>query len=486
MFIQAGRALTAGAPRTRAPGRAWPAPGEGEPEPLRWAASGAMALTGAASAPPRLAPGGVVTRADALLAALRAAAPDPARLPRDAGALLGERAALAGLRRNGRIAAGGRARLLCAADGWIAVQLARPDDVALLPAWLEVDPARFEGDPWPALAAAVRDRAAVPLVARARWMGLPAAAAGGGSAEGGAPGMDAKPPLAEARRAGDAPPSAAEARPADGAPPRVEAPPALRVTQAGTPRRRHAGPWRVLDLSSLWAGPLATHLLAGLGARVAKVESTARPDGARRGPAAFFDLLQAGKESVALDFRAPAGREQLRRLVAWADLVVESARPRALAQLGLDAEALLAEHPGLSWLSITGYGRPEPGGGWVAFGDDAAVAGGLVARDDDGAPLFCGDAIADPLAGLHAAWAALGALRAGGGRLLDVSLAGVAAEAAAGGVDPRACVVADAGGARVLCAGRSARVAEPRARRPAGRARDLGADTTALLREARA
>jgi crotonobetainyl-CoA:carnitine CoA-transferase CaiB-like acyl-CoA transferase len=233
----------------------------------------------------------------------------------------------------------------------------------------------------------------------------------------------------------------------------------------------------------LWAGPLATHLLAGLGARVVKVESCARPDGARRGPTPFFDLLNADKESVALDLRTPEGRETLRRLIAWADLVVESARPRALAQLGFDAEGLLAEHPGLSWLSITGYGRPEPGGGWVAFGDDAAAAGGLVATDEAGAPLFCGDAIADPLAGLHAAWAAACALRAGGGALLDVSLSGVAADAAAGGLDPRARVLSDGDGERVVHEGRSVTVASPRARRPAGRARALGADTAAVLRE---
>jgi crotonobetainyl-CoA:carnitine CoA-transferase CaiB-like acyl-CoA transferase len=237
----------------------------------------------------------------------------------------------------------------------------------------------------------------------------------------------------------------------------------------------------VIDLSSLWAGPLAAHLLAGLGARVVKVESPARPDGARLGPAAFFDLLNAGKENVALDLRTPAGRDRLRRLIGWADLVVESARPRGLAQLGVDAEALLAEHPGLSWLSITGYGRPDPGGAWVAFGDDAAVAGGLVARDPDGAPLFCGDALADPLTGLHAAWAAACALHAGGGALLDVSLCGVAADAGAGGLDPLARVVSD--GDRVVHMGRSASVASPRARRPAGRARALGADTAAVLRE---
>ncbi|HEX2485311.1 MAG TPA: CoA transferase [Myxococcota bacterium] len=439
------RTLTIGNPRDTAPASLPASASDGGREALRWAASGAMALTGHASGPPRLAPGRVVTRADALLDALRADAPDPARLPADAGALLGERAAIAGLARHGRTSAGGRARLLRTGDGWLALQLARPDDVALLPAWLETDAERFRGDPWPAVAAAVADRSAAPLVARARSMGLPAAPLGA---------------------------------PSDG-----DVPPALRVTRPGTPRRRHDGPWRVIDLSSLWAGPLATHLLAALGARVVKVESCARADGARRGPAPFLDLLNADKESAALDFGTSEGREALRRLVAWADLVVESARPRALAQLGFDAGALLAEHPGLAWLSITGYGRPDPGGGWAAFGDDAAVAGALVARDEDGAPLFCGDAIADPLAGLHAAGAAARALRGGGGALVDVSLCGVAADAAAGAVDPRVSVVCDGDGHRVVHEGGTVAVAPPRARRAAGPARALGADTAAVLRE---
>jgi hypothetical protein len=103
----------------------------------------------------------------------------------------------------------------------------------------------------------------------------------------------------------------------------------------------------VLDLSSLWAGPLCAHLLGLAGARVVKLESASRPDGARAGSAAFFDLLNAGKASVALDLSSRAGRDSLRRLIASSDIVIESARPRALRQLGIEAEALVAEVPGL-------------------------------------------------------------------------------------------------------------------------------------------
>jgi crotonobetainyl-CoA:carnitine CoA-transferase CaiB-like acyl-CoA transferase len=81
------------------------------------------------------------------------------------------------------------------------------------------------------------------------------------------------------------------------------------------------------------------------------------------------------------------------------------------------------------WISITGYGRAAPGRDWVAFGDDAAAAGGLVTWDDDG-PCFCADAIADPLSGLTAAAATLEALEGDDAVLLDVVMARVAARCA--------------------------------------------------------
>ena len=106
--------------------------------------------------------------------------------------------------------------------------------------------------------------------------------------------------------------------------------------------------------------------------------------------------------------------------------MIESSRPRGLAQLGIDAEALVGE--GLVWVSITGYGRREPEGNWIAYGDDASAASGLAAATGDpDAPLFCGDAIADPLTGLHAAVSALAHLRAGEGALLELALRDVTA-----------------------------------------------------------
>jgi crotonobetainyl-CoA:carnitine CoA-transferase CaiB-like acyl-CoA transferase len=84
-------------------------------------------------------------------------------------------------------------------------------------------------------------------------------------------------------------------------------------------------------------------------------------------------------------------------------------------------------------LSITGYGRRGPGADWIAFGDDAAVAGGLTATTNAGEPVFCGDAVADPVTGLFGAAAVLRSLAAGGGHLIDLALAGAAAAVARAG-----------------------------------------------------
>jgi hypothetical protein len=264
-------------------------------------------------------------------------------------------------------------RLYEALDGWVAVTLARPDDVELVPAWLGTS----------SVEDGIADRTAAEVVARGRLVGLPLAAL----AER-APG-----PSYQARRVGDAAPL--------GRPPVV------------------------VDLSSLWAGPLCTRILAEHGARVIKVESATRPDGARRGSPEFFARLHQGKECVTVDFSAAA----LLPLLRSADVVVEGSRPRALEQLGIDAVAIAADGPRV-WLSITGHGRSEPERNWVAFGDDAAVAGGLVDWGTDGRPALAGDALADPLTGIAAAGAVIDLLAQGGRWLVDCSLAGVAAHVA--------------------------------------------------------
>lgn len=454
---------------------------------LEWARSGAMALTGARNGPPRLAPGHLAACCEGAALALRDLSPTLWPADFDAPALLGERAAIAGLERRGATSPGGSCRFVKCADGWIAVNLARPDDLDLLPAWLSEgdwsDP--VHSDVWQAVARAARQSTADSLVARAQLLGLPAARAQN-TQNGG-----------QARRDKDTH--------------------WCHTTPCGRPRQRRPGDLPlVVDLSSLWAGPLCSQLLCLTGARVIKVESPSRPDGARFGPAAFFDLMNAGKQSLVLDLACPRGRQALRSLLAAADIVVESSRPRALKQLGIEAEASLRQTPGQVWLSITGYGRSSPEANWVALGDDAAVAAGLTLCDlpassvdsaatgspptggtdwAGAAPLFCGDAIADPLTGLHGAVAALASWHAGGGVLLDVALRNVVAHTLAFGPPPRPASVSAVFPAsttrdasleplwEVTADGVRQRVLPPRARLCREPARPLGADTNELLRE---
>jgi hypothetical protein len=363
---------------------------DADAEMAAWSESGAMSLTGRADREPLGPPAGLVTHLSALGTELRQAAREVGgRLELEPLALLSERAAIAGLHRRGATSVGGATRLLLTTDGWMAVSLARPDDVAVLPAWLELDAP--VDDPWEAIAAAAEGRAARELVDRARLVGLPAAV------------------LGEASRSHR---DASVWTPCDDEP-----------TATGL------GECTVVELGSLWAGPLSGALLREAGATVVKVESTARPDGARRGPAAFFDLLNAGKRSISLDLSTVEGVRALTDLVEQADVVIEASRPRALEQLGIDAMEVLNRGGPRVWISITGHGRNGPEREWVAFGDDAAVAGGLVVHDELG-PVFCADAIADPITGVVASGAALHALAAGGRWLVDLALSAVAASLA--------------------------------------------------------
>lgn len=419
-----------------------------------------MALTGRADGPPQLAAAPVATSARGVVAALAGVVSATSTLDArpllalDAPALLGERAALFGHTRRGSTSVGGTCHFLRCADGWIAVNLARPEDRSLLPAWL--GEGRVE-DPREFVAARVRERDVASVLDTARLLCLPVA------------------------------PVAPVTLPSNGGTQGW----ARVACQGGGRARPSNAPPLVIDLSSLWAGPLCAHMLGLAGAAVIKVESIARPDGARRGAAAFFDLMNGGKRSVALDLASNDGVRALRRLIERADIVIESSRPRALRHLGIVAEEIVATRPCKVWVSITGYGRDEPMGNWVAFGDDAAAAGGLVAWSgaSDASPSFCADAVADPLTGLHAALAALSRWQLGEGVLLDVALQRVAAFVAAQPVaSPRGTVVSRRDNDRrqewdvVVGADRCA-VAAPRARAATAKARELGADTRDVLEE---
>ena len=183
---------------------------------------------------------------------------------------------------------------------------------------------------------------------------------------------------------------------------------------------------KVIDLSSLWAGPMCSHLLQRCGFSITKVESRQRPDGARFGNPNFFAELDEGKDHVEIDFHSIAGIHQLRKLIENADVVIEGSRPRALQQLGINADEIMRNDQPRVWLSITGYGRAGLAGQRVGFGDDCAVAGGLVDFSSDG-PHFLGDAVADPISGLVAATAILRAFNEHKSCLIGVSLAESAA-----------------------------------------------------------
>jgi crotonobetainyl-CoA:carnitine CoA-transferase CaiB-like acyl-CoA transferase len=395
-----------------------------------WAASGAMALTGRADGPPLGVPGALIDLVAQATATLRQSGSALADL--DGLALLGERAAFGQLSRQGAVSCGASTRLVPAGQGWLAVSLARPEDRRALPAWLERDiPV---ADPWPSLVDAVAGRDPAELDARAALLGLPIAAVGS---------------------------VASPDHPSFGLP--VTADPAGEATRTPSMPRETT---LVVDLSALWAGPLCGQLLADAGARVIKVESTGRPDGSRQGLPELFDLLNGPKQSVAFDLRTAAGRADLRRLLTAADVVIESARPRALEQMGITAQDMLDETPGPQiWLSITSHGRHPGARERVGFGDVAAAAGGLVAHDVAG-PCFLADAVADPLAGLVGAAAIHRAQAAGGRWLLSVAMAPLAASVAG--------PLLDAG---------TAVAAPPRARPIPQPAPALGADTASVLLE---
>src|SRR5512146_1021009 len=120
----------------------------------------------------------------------------------------------------------------------------------------------------------------------------------------------------------------------------------------------------VLDLTRVLSGPYCTMLLADMGARVVKIEQPGRGDETRTwgppfvgGESTYFLSVNRNKESVTLDFKAPAGRAILDALLDRADVVVENFRPGALDRLGLGAGAVRASRPRLIYCSLSGYGQ---------------------------------------------------------------------------------------------------------------------------------
>jgi crotonobetainyl-CoA:carnitine CoA-transferase CaiB-like acyl-CoA transferase len=287
-----------------------------------------------------------------------------------------------GRKPQGTVSAGGSTRLLPAADGWVALTLSRPDDWELLPALFRTAADMWD---WDAVAEAVAVSVRSELESAAIDLGLAIAV------------LPDEPPA-------------------------VEQPWRLTTGQHAPTELR-----KVVDLSALWAGPLCASLLRRAGADVITVESASRPDGARTGDPDLHRLLHDGNTFVSLDFNDPDGLDELHRLVGEADIVVSAARIRALRNLGIDPFTTVEQQPGLTWVGISAYGLSGPWSNRIGYGDDTAVAGGLVRRGPT--PSFLGDAIADPITGLFAATAAFEVLASGGG-VIDIALRDAAAHVA--------------------------------------------------------
>ena len=307
--------------------------------------------------------------------------------------LLGERGSANGYTIQGRTSAGiGGSHLMPTADGgWFALTLLRAEDRAMLGALFAN--AALDGADWPQIEAAALHFPANELVERGRLLGLPCA------------------------RWDEAPAS-----------------PPIEVLATGQTRQRPANHRPlVIDLSAIWAGPLAGHLLWLAGAQVVKVESPNRPDLIRRDDPATFGLINQGKASALLDIARADHRAALIALIRRADVVIESSRPRALRHLGIDADALVDEVPGLVWLTITGHGARGEAAGWTGVGNDCGVAAGLTGAmaEAGGGVGYVGDAITDPLTGITGALAATRALKAGQARRIGLSMSAIGAQALA-------------------------------------------------------
>ncbi|WP_206243723.1 CaiB/BaiF CoA transferase family protein [Novosphingobium terrae] len=193
---------------------------------------------------------------------------------------------------------------------------------------------------------------------------------------------------------------------------------------------------RVLDFTSVMAGPFASRMLADLGAEVIKIESLegdqvrARPP-MRQGHSAYFGHLNAGKRSLACNLKAPEIRDLIHRMVPRFDVVIENFRPGVMARFGLDYATLSALNPRLIYCSISGYGQSGPKAHQPAYAPVIHAASGfdmvnLHYQDDATRPATSGIFVGDVLGGTHAFGAIQAALyqreKTGQGQYIDVSM----------------------------------------------------------------
>ncbi|QLJ00930.1 CoA transferase [Streptomyces sp. NEAU-sy36] len=194
------------------------------------------------------------------------------------------------------------------------------------------------------------------------------------------------------------------------------------------------GGLRVLDLATLFAGPMAASLLGDFGAEVIKVEHPRRPDPSRgHGPAKdgvglWWKVLGRNKRAITLDLSRPGGRATLLRLAATADVVIENFRPGTLERWGLGWDALSAASPRLVLARVTAFGQFGPYAHRPGFGTLAEAMSGFAALtgEPEAPPVLPPFGLADSIAGLTTAYGVLTALaareRTGAGQVVDMAI----------------------------------------------------------------
>lgn len=205
---------------------------------------------------------------------------------------------------------------------------------------------------------------------------------------------------------------------------------------------------RVLDMTTFWAGPSCTHLLAMLGAEVIHLESTPRPDGTRliagipvsepqwweRSP--IFSGLNTNKADLTIDFQTPEGRELLQRLIPTCDVIVENFTPRVIETIGLDYDTVKALREDIIMVRMPGFGLDGPWRDNPAFAYIIEDASGLswLTGYPDRTP-YEPYSVGDPNAGVHALTALLLALEhrrsTGEGQLVEAAMVDAALSIAA-------------------------------------------------------
>lgn len=196
----------------------------------------------------------------------------------------------------------------------------------------------------------------------------------------------------------------------------------------------------VLDFSRVLAGPMATQILAELGADVIKVERPVSGDESRHfeprlphGESAYFFAFNRGKRSLTLNLKDPRGQELARRLSLRTDIVVENFLPGTMDKLGLGYDSLAVDNPGLVYVSNTGFGQSGPYSGRKGYDTIFQALSGIMSLTGhpDGPPAKTGIPVSDLTSGLWIVIAALtglaGRARDGRGRHLDLAMMDVQA-----------------------------------------------------------